>query len=82
MEIVRGGPASVFASNAPGGIVNFVTRRGDGITERGLIKFEVGDFDHYRADAWYGGPSGPWRYGVGGFWRISDGVRDPGFPRQ
>lgn len=78
MEIVRGGPASIFASNAPGGIVNFVTRRG-GDTPEGLVKYEIGDFNHHRVDAWYGGPIGDWRYGAGGFWRISDGVRDPGF---
>jgi catecholate siderophore receptor len=78
MEIVRGGPASIFSSNAPGGIVNFVTRRGED-TRGGLIKYEIGDFNHHRVDLWYGGPAGPWRYGVGGFWRISDGVRDPGF---
>ena len=78
MEIVRGGPASVFASNAPGGVVNFVTRRGTD-TPEGVLKFEVGDFGHYRADAWYGGSFGPWRYGAGAFYRASDGVRDPGF---
>ena len=33
----------------------------------------------HRVDAWYGGPTGDWRYGVGGFWRIDDGIRDPGF---
>ncbi len=78
LEVVRGGPASVFASNAPGGIVNFVTRRG-GDTPEGVVKYEIGDFNHHRVDAWFGGPAGPWRYGVGGFWRISDGIRDPGF---
>jgi catecholate siderophore receptor len=78
LEVVRGGPSSIFASNAPGGTVNFVTRRGTE-TPEGLIKYEIGDFNHHRVDAWYGGPAGPWRYGVGGFWRVSDGVRDPGF---
>ncbi len=78
LEVVRGGPASVFASNAPGGIVNFVTRRG-GDTPEGVVKYEIGDFNHHRVDAWFGGPAGPWRYGIGGFWRISDGIRDPGF---
>lgn len=79
VEIVRGGPSSVFASNAPGGIVNFVTRKG-GDTPEGLVRYEIGDFNHHRVDAWYGGPlTGPWRYSAGGFWRVSDGVRDPGF---
>ncbi|MBI4621781.1 MAG: TonB-dependent receptor [Verrucomicrobia bacterium] len=78
LEIVRGGPSSVFASNAPGGIVNFVTRRG-GDTPEGLLKYEFGDFNHHRVDVWHGGPAGAWRYGVGGFWRGSDGIRDPGF---
>lgn len=78
VEVVRGGPATVFASNAPGGIVNFVTRRG-GDSPEGVFRYEIGDFGHHRLDAWYGGPAGAWRYGVGGFWRISDGVRDPGF---
>lgn len=78
VEIVRGGPSSVFASNAPGGIVNFVTRRGTD-NPGGVFRYEIGDFNHHRVDGWYGGPIGDWRYGVGGFWRASDGVRDPGF---
>ena len=28
IEAVRGGPSTVFASNAPGGYVNFITRKG------------------------------------------------------
>ncbi len=78
LEVVRGGPSSVFASNAPGGTVNFVTRRGTD-TPSGVIKYETGDFGRHRVDAWYGGPAGDWRYSVGGFWRIDDGIRDPGF---
>jgi outer membrane receptor protein involved in Fe transport len=78
LEVVRGGPSSVFASNAPGGIVNFVTRLG-GETPGGVVKYEIGDFNHHRVEGWFGGPAGEWRYGVGGFWRVSDGIRDPGF---
>lgn len=78
LEIVRGGPASIFASNAPGGIANFVTRKG-GDTPSGLVKYEIGDFGRHRVDLWYGGPAGDWRYGLGGFWRIDDGIRDPGY---
>ena len=78
MEVVRGGPSSIFSSNAPGGVVNFVTRRGTE-TPTGVLKYETGDFGRHRIDAWYGGPAGDWRYGFGGFWRIDDGIRDPGF---
>ena len=78
LEVVRGGPASIFASNAPGGIANFVTRKG-GDTPSGVLKYEIGDFGRHRVDAWYGGPAGDWRYAVGGFWRIDDGIRDPGY---
>ncbi len=78
VEVVRGGPSSVFASNAPGGIINFVTRRG-GDSPEGEMRYEFGDFNHHRVEGWFGGPAAGWRYGAGGFWRVSDGVRDPGF---
>ena len=78
LEVVRGGPASIFASNAPGGIANFVTRKG-GDVPAGVLKYEIGDFGRHRVDAWYGGPAGDWRYAVGGFWRIDNGIRDPGY---
>lgn len=76
VEVVRGGPSSIVASNAPAGLVNFITRRG-GDTFEGLIKLQTGDYDLYRADAWFGGPIGEnLNFAVGGFYRIDDGVRD------
>jgi outer membrane receptor protein involved in Fe transport len=57
VEAVRGGPASIFASNSPGGTVNFITRRA-GDTAEGLVKATVGDYGMYRADFWYGAPLG------------------------
>ncbi|MFZ0268868.1 TonB-dependent receptor domain-containing protein [Caulobacter sp.] len=78
IEVVRGGPSSIFASYAPGGTVNFITRKG-GDTPEGLIKAQVSDYGLKRVDAWYGGPVAGWRLGVGGFYRQDDGVRDPGF---
>jgi catecholate siderophore receptor len=78
IEVVRGGPASMFASNAPGGVVNFITRR-PGNVAQGLLKAESSDFGLLRADGWYGGPVGDWRVGFGGFYRVDDGVRDPGY---
>ncbi|HJV42266.1 TonB-dependent receptor [Caulobacter sp.] len=77
IEVVRGGPSSIFASYAPGGTVNFITRKGD--VKEGLVKVQASDYGLKRVDAYYGGPIGDWRMGVGGFWREDDGVRDPGF---
>ena len=82
MEAVRGGTASIFASNAPGGLINFVSKTG-GEELAGVAKFTVGDYNHLRADFNYGGPlldADDWRFNVGGFYRFNTGVRDPGFP--
>lgn len=80
MEGVRGGTSSIFASNAPGGVVNFINKTGGNVPE-GLVKLTVGDYDLFRADIGYGGPLGEnWRFHVGGFYRYDNGIRDPGFP--
>jgi len=78
IEVVRGGPASIFSSNAPGGVVNFITRRG-GDEPGGLVKAEISDYGRLRGDVWYGAPAGDWRFGIGGFYRQDDGIRDPGY---
>ena len=77
IEVVRGGPSSIFASYAPGGTVNFITRKGE--KQEGLVKVQASDYGLKRVDFYYGGPVGDWRMGVGGFWRDDDGIRDPGF---
>lgn len=78
MEVVRGGPSSIFTSYAPGGVVNYITRKGSDQFE-GLVKGQVGDYGLYRGDFWVGGPVAGFRVGLGGFYRVSDGVRDPGY---
>ncbi len=78
VEVVRGGPSSIFASYAPAGVVNFITRKPSDHIE-GVVKGEVGDYGLWRGDGWVGGPIGDWRFGVGGFYRRDDGVRDPGW---
>jgi outer membrane receptor protein involved in Fe transport len=80
LEAVRGGSASIFASNAPGGIINFVSKTG-GEELAGVAKLTLGDYSLVRTDLNYGGPLGEdWRFNVGGFYRFDRGVRDPGFP--
>ena len=78
LEVVRGGPSSIFTSYAPGGVANFITRKGSDQFE-GLVKAQVGDYGLARGDFWVGGPVAGFRVGLGGFYRVSDGVRDPGY---
>ncbi|WOX06800.1 TonB-dependent receptor [Microbulbifer pacificus] len=79
VEVVRGGPSAIFASNAPGGVVNFISRKPYDATES-IVKVEMGDYGHTRIDGFYGQPVGEdMFFSVGGFYRQNDGVRDPGF---
>lgn len=79
IEVVRGGPSSVFYSNAPAGAINFIPRR-VGDTPEGLFKYTTGNYGLNRADFWYGTPVGDgWKFGVGGFYRKDNGIRNPGF---
>ncbi|MGC1548064.1 MAG: TonB-dependent receptor [Rhodanobacter sp.] len=79
IEVVRGGPSSVFYSNAPAGAINFIPRQ-VGDSAEGLIKYTVGNYSLNRLDFWYGTPlSNGWKLAVGGFYRVDDGVRSPGF---
>jgi len=78
IEVVRGGPSTVFYSNAPAGAVNYIPRRVSDHAE-GVLKYTVGDYGLNRIDAWYGAPVGDWKLSMGGFYRYDDGIRDPGF---
>ncbi len=79
IEVVRGGPSSVFASNALGGLVNLITRAPPDRPELRL-RLQGGDGDYRRADIWGGGPLGQWRVAAGGFYRADDGLRPTGYP--
>lgn len=82
VEAVRGGPASIYAPNAPGGVVNFITRKGSD-DPGGLVKYTWGDYGLNRVDAYYGARLGEnWGVFVGGFYRQSDGMRDMGFKAE
>lgn len=79
IEAVRGGSASTFASNAPGGVINFISK--DGSREGGTIMATVGlDYEEYRLDFNYGAKIGEnTRFNVGGFWRQGEGPRRAGY---
>jgi outer membrane receptor protein involved in Fe transport len=78
IEVVRGGPASLFYSNAPAGAINFIPRQ-VGDQPEGLVKMTLGADSLYRTDFWVGAPVGDWKVALGGFYRSEGGVRDPGF---
>ncbi|MDJ0275667.1 TonB-dependent receptor [Sphingomonas sp. 2R-10] len=82
VEAIRGGSASTFASNSPGGIINFISKTGE--RDGGAIALTGGlDFDQYRADVDYGGRlSSTVRFHVGGFYRQGEGPRRIGFDGQ
>jgi outer membrane receptor protein involved in Fe transport len=79
VEVVRGGPSSIFYSNAPAGAINFIPRQVDDTAE-GLVKYTAGNYGLGRLDFWYGTPIGDgWKLSTGGFFRIDHNIRNPGF---
>lgn len=79
IETIRGGSASTFASNSPGGLINIISRTGD--VEGGSLQLSSGlDFDQKRADFSYGAKLGEnTRFHLGGFYRQGEGPRPIGF---
>lgn len=79
VEAVRGGSASTFASNSPGGIINLISKTGE--KEGGAVQATVGlDYGEYRLDADYGGAlSDTLSFHVGGFYRVGEGPRRAGY---
>ena len=79
VETLRGGSSSTFASNSPGGVINFQTYTGE--VEGGAVETTVGlDYDELRTSFAYGAPLGDGlRFHIGGFYRDGEGPRDTGY---
>lgn len=82
LEVIRGGSAATFASNAPGGVFNFISKTGE--EEGGKVGLTRGmDYDHTRLDFDYGKPiSEQWRFHIGGFFREGEGPRTVGYKAE
>ncbi len=79
IESIRGGSASTFASNSPGGVINLISKTGE--VEGGAVQLSSGvNYQSYRTDFDYGGHLDPTlRFHIGGFFREGDGPRHAGF---
>ncbi|QAY78738.1 TonB-dependent receptor domain-containing protein [Sphingosinicella sp. BN140058] len=79
IEAIRGGSASTFASNSPGGVINLISKTGD--AEGGTVEATTGlDYGEKRIDFEYGTKlSETLRFHVGGFYRSGEGPRDIGY---
>lgn len=82
-EAVRGGTSAVSATNSPGGVYNFISRRGTdqlaGVLQlRGGLQGESNSL--YRVDGNVSGPiAGGLTYSLGGFYRTDEGAREVPF---
>jgi hypothetical protein len=80
VEILQGGPSVVFAGGQIGATANFLLKTGTDVPS-GSLGVTYGDENLWRLDGFTGFKVGEGWYGsVGGFYRTSDGVRDPQFP--
>ncbi|MFT3981541.1 MAG: TonB-dependent receptor [Ferruginibacter sp.] len=79
-EAVRGGTAAIYASGAPGGIINFISNTGQNQT-KGTVKLTTGTYGLFKTEFNLGGALSEDRlfYNIGGFYRTDNGVRNPGF---
>jgi outer membrane receptor protein involved in Fe transport len=80
VEIVQGGPSAIFGPGQAGATANFILRTGSDKTA-GSIGLTYGSEGAERVDAFLSGKLIDGWYGsVGGFYRVSDGVRNPQYP--
>ncbi|MBW8743709.1 MAG: TonB-dependent receptor [Sphingomonas sp.] len=79
IQTIRGGSASTFASNSPGGVINLISKTGD--VEGGAVQLTSGlDYGLYRLDMDYGAKiSDTLRFHLGGFFRQGEGPRHAGY---
>ena len=79
VEALRGGTAGTFASQAPGAVINYISRTGE--DEGGMVRLKSGvGFDETQVDFRVGGPlSDSVRYHVGGYFRNGEGPLESGF---
>jgi outer membrane receptor protein involved in Fe transport len=80
VEVLRGGPSTIYSTGQPGATMNFILKKGDD-TPEGNIRLSAGTGSLRRIDGVYSGKIADGWYGmIGGFYRTTNGVRNAGFP--
>lgn len=80
LEVVQGGPSAVFGPGQMGGTGNYILKTGD-TSPGGTVSATYGSEGSWRGDAYDGfAIANGWYGSVGGFYRVSDGVRNSEFP--
>jgi len=80
VEIVQGGTGAIFGPGQPGATANFILRTGTD-KSTGSVGVTYGFEGMERVDAFVSGKiTDGWYGSLGGFYRESDGVRDPQYP--
>ena len=80
VEIVQGGTGAIYGPGQPGATANFILRTGSEKTA-GSIGVTYGFEGMERVDAFVSGKViDGWYASIGGFYRSSDGVRNPQYP--
>lgn len=79
VDAIRGGSASTFSSNSPGGVINLISKTGE--VPGGTIQASTGlDYNEHRLDITYGGKvADGLRFQIGGFYHQGEGPRHLGY---
>jgi vitamin B12 transporter len=75
IEVLRGPQSSLYGSDAIGGVVNIITRAGEG-KPRAEVRTEAGSYGTVNTSASVSGSEGPWSYSFSG-----GGQKSAGFSR-
>lgn len=78
IEVLRGGPAAVLASQAPGGLINAINRAPPDSPEAQL-RVQTANYGGIRFEGFAGAPWGEAQVSLDGFWREDEGVRGTDF---
>src|SRR5262245_17426308 len=64
IEVLRGPQSTLYGADAIGGVVNVITKRGQG-PPSAFVDFEGGNYATFRERAGVSGSTGPWSYSLG-----------------